>query len=85
MAAIVLALGLSAGAFAEEQQWGKGRDDNDSVYTQRYTNYRDYAWNNSHHSDQERNGGDRDLRNRYQGDRERDHGRRDGDDRVRGH
>ena len=63
--ATTLALGLSAGAFAENQQRDKGRSDNESVYAQRYSNYRDYAWNNSYHG-RDRNTGDRDMRNRDQ-------------------
>ena len=83
MATAALAIGLSAGAFAENQQRGKGRYDNESVYAQHYSNYRDYAWNNSYHGrDRERNGGDRDMRNRDHSDRDRDHGRLD--DGVRG-
>jgi hypothetical protein len=85
IAATALALGLSAGAFAENQHWGKDRHDNAPVYSQRYSNDRDYAWSNSYHGwDRERNGGDRDMRNRDHNDRDRDHGRRDADDRVRG-
>jgi hypothetical protein len=82
MATAALAIGLSAGAFAENQQWSKGRDDNRSVYTQRYSNYHDYTRDNKYRDqDRERNSGDRDMRNRDH--RDRDLGRRDGDDRVR--
>ena len=83
IATAALAIGLSAGAFAENQQWGKGRDDNESVYTQRYSDHHYYARNNSYGDrERQRNGGDRDMQNRDH--RDRDHGRRDGDDRVRG-
>ncbi len=83
MATTALAIGLSAGAFAENQEWSKSRDDNTSVYTQRYSNYHGYTWDNKYRDrDRERSDGDRDMRNRDH--RDRNLGRRDGDDRVRG-
>jgi hypothetical protein len=93
-ATAALAIGLSAGAFAQDQAW-QGRDRNRNVYSQRDTRDRAQAWNNNYrgdgdrYSDRDSHDRDRDhyvFRDRQTRDRDhrdRDHARRDRDDRGR--
>jgi hypothetical protein len=92
-ATAALAIGLSAGAFAQDQA-RQGRDRNRTVYSQRDTRDRTQVWNNNYRGDgdrySDRDGHDR-YRDRYDRDhqmrdrdhRDRDHARRDRDDRGR--
>jgi len=69
----MLALGLSAGAFAQDQRWDNGRNRDGTVYTQRDGRDRAQTWNNGYR--------DNDDRTRNDGYRDRDDGYRDRDDR----
>jgi hypothetical protein len=87
-ATAVLAMGLSAGVFVESEHWRRDRNDNEPVYSQRYSNYRDYAWNNNYRDgNREHNGAwENNYRDRARGGRDtsnRDHHnrRQDGGDR----
>jgi hypothetical protein len=97
VATAALAIGLSAGAFAENQPQRDRRDDDNVRYTQQYNRERDGAWNNGYRDNGYRDYRDsrgnsyrdvdhdrddgRRVRNRDHSDR--DHGRRDRDDRGR--
>ena len=92
-ATAALAIGLSAGAFAQDQAW-QARDRNRTVYSQRDTRDRAQAWDNNYRGDGDRysdrdshdRDGDRYARDRQRRDRDhhdRDHARRDRDDRGR--
>ena len=89
-----LALGLSAGAFAQDHPRYDGRDGDAARYTQRDNHDRAPAWNNDYRADGDRysyRDGDRDRRDRHDRDHrmrdrdhhDRDHARRDRDDRGR--
>ena len=88
VAMALLTLGLSAGAFAQEQRWDNGRNRDGYVYQRdnrdraqarndgyRDNDDRDRAWNNSYR--------DRDHHYRESDHPDRDHGRKDRDDRGR--
>jgi hypothetical protein len=99
VATAMLALGLSAGAFAENQPSDGGGNREGAFYTQRDTRGRAQAWNNGYRDNDDRDRirnnryGDRDdsYRDRDDHDRQarnrdhgdRDHGRKDRDDRGR--
>ena len=88
---LALAIGLSAGAFAQDQYRQRDRARNDAAYNQRYSRDGDDAWNNNYRDrdDRERDR-DRDRRDRddaYSRDRhnrDRDNRRGDRDDGYRG-
>lgn len=90
VATAALALGLSAGAFAQDQSRYEGREGDAARYTQRDNRDRAQAWNNNYRHDGDRYSY-RDSRDRYDRDHQmrdrdhhdRDHGRRDRDDRGR--
>ena len=93
-ATAVLAIGLSAGAFAQDQPSNR-REGDRTVYSQRDTRDRAQAWNNGYRDDGDRYRRDDDDRGRYRDRDDRDHqvrnrdhndrnyGRRDLDDRGR--
>lgn len=96
VATAALALGLSAGAFAQDQPRYDGRGGDAARYTQRDERARSEAWNNNyrddggrynyrdgHDSDRDRYDRDRHMSDIDHRDRDRDHGRRDRDDRGR--
>jgi hypothetical protein len=86
-----LALGLSAGAFAQDHPRYDGRDGDAARYTQRDNRDRAPAWNNDYRADGDRysyrdgdrDRHDRDHRMRDRDHHDRDHARRDRDDRGR--
>jgi hypothetical protein len=96
VAMALLALGLSGGAFAQEQRWDNGRNRDGYVYNQpdargraqtwndgyRDNDDRDRAWNNSYRDRDDRYR-DRDDHDRDRGHHDRDRDRRDRDDRGR--
>ena len=73
-------MALSAGAFAENHDWNRGRDRDDTPYTQAYHRDRDDGWNNRYR-DAYRDRDDRYRNNWYRADRDHrghdrgDHGR----------
>jgi len=92
VATAALALGLSAGAFAQDQSRYNDRDGDAGRYTQRDNRDRAQAWNNNYRDDgdrysyrdsRDRDRNDRDHQMRNRDHRDRDHGRRDRDDRGR--
>jgi hypothetical protein len=96
VAMAVLTLGLSAGAFAQEQRWDNGRNRDGYVYNQRDTrdraqvwndgyrdnDDRDRVWNNSYR-DRDDHYRERDDQHRDRDHHDRDRDRRDRDDRGR--
>ena len=76
LATAALMLGITGGAFAEEQRWGDRRD-SDGAYAQRYERNRNY---NRIYSRNDRNrdrDGDRDDRGYWRQPRDRDNRDRD--------
>ena len=88
VATMMLALGLSAGAFAENKPWDNGGGRDRAVYTQRDTRDRVQAWNNGYRDGDDHYRDRDDYRDRDNHYRDRDHhdrdrGRRDRGDRGR--
>lgn len=87
--ATALALGLSAGAFAQNQSWDYGRNRDDAIYSQRDARDRAGAWSNGYREDDDRGRaqawnnsyGDRDDHYRDRDDHDRQARNRDHHDR----
>lgn len=91
MATAALALGLSAGAFAQDQPRYDGRGRDAARYAERDDRGGVQTWNNNYrddgdryrYRDRDRDRYDRDHQTRDRDHRDRDHVRRDRDDRGR--
>ena len=88
LATAALMIGLTGGAFAEEQHWGNRRD-SDDTYTQRYQRNRDYNRYYGRNDGYRDRDGDRDDRGYWRQSwhrdyRDQDQSHRDRDDREHG-